>query len=321
MRRRDLLTRGLTRITGLTLTNPEYLTWVQRFTLDALAQDLGARGDVTTQLLFGDHTYPAKAVVRAKEEGVLAGLEEVTWFLQQKGIEVTPHRIDGQRISTGDTILDLRGSERNLLETERVCLKVLQRMSGIASMTRRVVDRIADAGLDTLVLATRKTHWPLLDKKAVYLGGGGTHRVGLWDAVLIKDNHLEGLKREGYADTYIEEALTRVWDQRSTVAFIEIEVETEEDAFIAAEAYKRRRRYGDEIPCIVMLDNMSPVQIGQVIDRLKARDVYDYTLLEASGGITQTNVLDYAETGVDALSMGALTHSPHALDLNQTLLR
>ena len=321
MRRRDLLTRGLIRISGLALTDPDYLTWVQRFTLDVLAQDLGARGDVTTQLLFSDHTYPAKAVVRAKEDGVLAGLEEVTWFLQQKGIAVTPHKMDGHRISAGAAVLELEGSERSLLETERVCLRVLQRMSGIASMTRRVVDRIVDAGLDTLVVATRKTHWPLLDKKAVYLGGGGTHRVGLWDAVLIKDNHLEGLKREGYTETYIEEALTRVWDQRSTVAFIEVEVETEEDACTAAEAYKRRHRPGDEIHCIVMLDNMSPQQIRRVIDRLQARDVYDYVLLEASGGITQTNVLDYAKTGVDAVSMGALTHSPHVLDLNQTLLR
>jgi nicotinate-nucleotide pyrophosphorylase (carboxylating) len=321
MNRRELLTRGFTRLRGLELTNPEYLKWVKRFTMDVLEQDLGKRGDITTQLLFDDQTYPAKAVVRVKEDGVLAGIEEVTWFLQQKGIEVTPHIKDGERVHTGDSVLELRGSERDLLETERACLKVLQRMSGIASTTRRMVDKIVDAGLDTMVVATRKTHWPLLDKKAVYLGRGGTHRLGLWEAILIKDNHLEELKREGYTETYIEEALTRVWDQRSTVAFIEIEVETEEDACTAAEAFKRRQQQGEGIPCIVMLDNMSPKQIKRVIDELKTRDVYDQVLLEASGGINQTSILDYAKTGVDAVSLGALTHSPHALDMNQTLLR
>jgi len=84
-----------------------------------------------------------------------------------------------------------------------------------------VIDEIVEAGVDTMVVATRKTHWQLLDKKAVYLGGGGTHRLGLWEAILIKGNHLEGLKREGYVERYIEEALNRVWDQRETVAFID----------------------------------------------------------------------------------------------------
>lgn len=320
MNRRELLTLGLKRVKGLELDNPEYLKWVKRFTTDVLEQDLAERGDITTRLLFGDQTYPAKALVRVKEEGVIAGVAEVTWFLQQKGIEVKPHSKDGERVNAGDTILELKGSERSLLETERTCLKVLQRMSGIASTARRVIDEIVEAGLDTMVVATRKTHWQLLDKKAVYLGGGGTHRLGLWEAILIKGNHLEGLKREGYVEKYIEEALNRVWDHRETVAFIEIEVETVEDACNAAETFKGLQQQGEAIPCIVMLDNMTPEKIGRVIKKLKKRDLYDHVLLEASGGINQKNILEYAKTGVDVVSLGSLTHSPKALDINQTLI-
>ena len=320
MNRRELLTLGFKRIKGLELNNPEYLKWVKRFTLDVLEQDLGEMDDITTLSIFGEKTYPAKAVVRVKEDGIIAGIEEVTWFYEQKGIDVKPCKHDGDHVNVGDAVLELSDSVRSLLETERTGLKVLQRMSGIASMTRRVIDEIVEAGLDTMVVATRKTHWQLLDKKAVYLGGGGTHRLGLWEAILIKGNHLEGLKREGYAEQYIEEALSRVWDQRETVAFIEIEVETEEDACNAAETFKRLQQQGGVMPCVVMLDNMSPEKIGKVIKELKERDVYDHVLLEASGGINQGNILEYAKTGVDAVSLGSLTHSPKALDLNQTLI-
>jgi len=277
--------------------------------MDVLEQDLGDRGDITTRLLFGFQTYRATALVRIKEKGVLAGVEEVTWFLQKKGIDVKPLIKDGERVNVGDTVLELRGSKKRLLETERTCLKVLQRMSGIASTTRKVIDEIVEAGLDTMIVATRKTHWQLLDKKAVYLGGGGTHRLGLWEAILIKGNHLEELKREGYAEKYIEEALSRVWNQRETVAFIEIEVETEEDACTAAETFKRLQQQDEAIPCIVMLDNMLPEKIGLVIKELKKRDVYNHVLLEASGGIDKKNIKRYSETGVDAISLGTITHS------------
>lgn len=320
MNRKELLTIGFKRIKDLELDNPEYLKWVTRFTMDVMEQDLGEQGDITTRLLFGFQTYPATALVKIKEDGVLAGVEEVTWFLQQEGIKVKQLIKDGERVSVGDTVLELRGSKRKLLETERTCLKVLQRMSGIASTTRKVIDEIVEAGLETMIVATRKTHWQLLDKKAVYLGGGGTHRLGLWEAILIKGNHLEELKREGYAENYIEEALNRVWNQRETVAFIEIEVETEEDACTAAEIFKRLQQQGEAIPCIVMLDNMSPEKIGRVIKKLKKRNVYDHVLLEASGGINQNNVLEYAKTGVDVVSLGSLTHSPKALDMNQNLI-
>jgi nicotinate-nucleotide pyrophosphorylase (carboxylating) len=321
MTRKDLLTRGFKRGDGLVLSNPTYLTWVKRFTEDVLAQDLGARGDITTTALFGERTAPARAVVRAKDDGVVAGLAEATWFYKHHGITVILHKRDGDPVCVGDCILELKASEKRLLETERTGLKVLQRMSGIASMTHRLITLLKAAGADTLVTATRKTHWPLLDKKAVCVGGGGTHRLGLWESILIKDNHLEGLQREGHHDDYVQEALTRAWPHRDLTAFIEIEVEDEANALTAAQTFNALQGPTDVRPCVIMLDNMLPPQIRGVITALKARGLYDRVLLEASGGITPGNLIDYARTGVDILSVGALTHSPQALDLNQTLIR
>lgn len=321
MNREDLLNLGFKRVDGLVLSNPTYLTWVKRFTEDVLKQDLGEMGDITTTAIFGENMAPARAEVRAKEDGVMAGIAEVTWFYEQHGITVTPHKRDGDHVHAGDRVLELKASEKRLLETERTGLKVLQRMSGIASMTRRLVDTLKAAGANTMVVATRKTHWPLLDKKAVWMGGGGTHRLGLWESILVKDNHLEGLKREGYREDYIEEALTRAWQHRDLAVFLEIEVEDEADALTAAKTFKDLQGHGEDRPCVIMLDNMPPPQIGGVITTLREHGLYDRVLLEASGGITPDNLIEYAKTGVDLLSLGALTHSPKALDLNQTLIR
>lgn len=321
MRRKELLTLGFRRYESLKLSSPEYLKWVKRFTSDVLEQDLGETGDITTLSIFGEKTHPAKAVVRVKEDGVVAGVEEVTWFYAQNGIEVKPCKKDGDRVNGGDAVLELRGSERSLLETERTGLEVLQRMSGIASMTRRLVDKIRAEGEDTLVVATRKTHWQLLDKKAVYLGGGGTHRLGLWESMIIKDNHLEGLKREGFDEGYVEEALKRAWKKREKAVFIEIEVENSLDALKAAEKFKelQAQAQAQAMPCAIMFDNMPPKEIGRVIKELNERGLYDRVLLEASGGIRQDNIVEYAKTGVDVVSLGQLTHSPKALDINQTI--
>ena len=321
MNRKDLLNRGFKRGDRLVLSNPTYLTWVKRFTEDVLEQDLGEMGDITTTSIFGDKTDSARAVVRAKEDGVMAGIAEVTWFYEQHEIAVTSHKRDGDPVHAGDLVLELRASEKRLLETERTGLKVLQRMSGIATMTRRLLDQVKAAGADALVVATRKTHWPLLDKKAVWVGGGGTHRLGLWEAILIKDNHLEGLKREGYQKDYIEAALTRAWQHRDRAVFIEVEVEDEADALTAAKTFHDLQEPGEVRPCVIMLDNMPPPQIKGVITALKERGLYDSVLLEASGGIAPDNLIEYAKTGVDILSLGSLTHSPKALDLNQTLIR
>jgi nicotinate-nucleotide pyrophosphorylase (carboxylating) len=310
------------RVSELSLDNPEYKTWVKRFTIDIFNQDVGT-GDLTTQALFKTRRRPTTAVIQTKESGVVAGLEEASWFYDQLTLTVQPWKKDGDRVQPGDILCEVIGPENTLLEAERTGLKVLQRMSGIATITRHCINAVRKAGSIAEVVATRKTHWPLLDKKAVVLGGGGTHRLGLWDAILIKDNHLEELKQLGYKTNYIEEALQRAWGHRFDAVFIEIEVGTPQEAITAAKTFKilqKSPHVSNTLPCVIMFDNMLPNIIRDVHKKLQMQNLYDHVLLEASGGIRQENIDTYANAGVDIISLGSLTHSPKALDINQTIL-
>ena len=186
----------------------------------------------------------------------------------------------------------------------------MQRMSGIATETRHLVDLLRDH--KTRIAATRKTNWRYLDKKAVFLGGGLTHRFGLWDSILIKDNHLEALKCDGIKNP-VEKAITLVSQFVDKVGFIEIETTGQDDAIRAARKFKQLKL---KKPCITMLDNVTPNEIEQIIKKLKSKNLYDYVLLEASGNITPENIIEYAKTGVDVLSMGYLTHSAKIFDIS-----
>lgn len=287
---------GFLRDTVLTINNPEYLKWVKRFTIDVFEQDLG-KGDITTIALFGEQTKPATAFIQSKDAGVVAGIEETMWFYTQLGVDIKAYKRDGEWVKPGDKIVELNGSENRLLETERTGLKVLQRMSGIATMTRKCVQRIQQVGCETLVVATRKTHWQLLDKRAVILGGGGTHRLGLWESILIKDNHLEELKKAGYETTYIKEALERAWQFQEETVFIEIEVEKKIEALEAAKTFHVLQDPTRAVPFIIMLDNMPPQQIIEVIAELQNQGLYDLALLEASSRINPQNILDVISLG------------------------
>jgi nicotinate-nucleotide pyrophosphorylase (carboxylating) len=320
MHRRKLLDQAYRRGKQLTVKNPNYLSWVKRYTIDVMEQDVGRAGDITTQSIFGKEARrAARAIIQAKEWGVVAGIEEVMWFYGQCGIAVKPLKQDGDVVRVGDVILELTGAEQDLLKAERTGLKVLQRMSGIATATRKLQDKVRRAGYDMMVVATRKTHWQLLDKKAVSVGGGGTHRLGLWEAILIKNNHLAGLKKMGYSD-HIEQALERVWKWKEMAAFIEIEVANAEDAVRAAKKFKQLQGRVSEKPCIIMLDNVPPPKIRKIIAQLKAQNLWEHVLIEASGRIDETNIIEYAKAGVDAASLGSLTHSPRALDMSQKIV-
>jgi nicotinate-nucleotide pyrophosphorylase (carboxylating) len=144
------------------------------------------------------------------------------------------------------------------------------------------------------------------------LGGGLTHRFGLWDAILIKDNHLETLKSEGTND-YIETAITRASAFADEVGFIEIEVTSHEEAIRAAKKFKALHL---KVPCVVMLDNMAPKAIAEIIEILRENNLYDSVLLEASGKITPENIQYYAKTGIDVVSLGYITHSAKVLDMS-----
>jgi nicotinate-nucleotide pyrophosphorylase (carboxylating) len=260
--------------------------------------------------------------VLAREPGVAAGLEEYAYMLRQRGVKVTLKKEDGDVFQTGDVLLRAEGGENKLLSLERVGLNLLQRMCGIATATQRLQERARRQCPATRIVGTRKTPWGLLDKRAIHLGGGGTHRLGLGDGIVVKNNHLALLARreEQAAPLAVEKA----WTSRRRSPFIEVEVRSEEGALAAAHAFKRLRAEAPsatrEYPCLVMLDNLMPDDVRQIIVAMRREKVWEGTLVEASGGITETNMELYAAAEVDAISLGTLTHSVRALDLSQRIV-
>jgi len=308
--------QALFRGAGLTLDDPEYRDTVRAFTETLLRADLAPR-DLTVVAL-GIRDRQAKAAILARDGGVVAGLAELAFLLQARGIAVAFERHDGDVIRPGDVLLQVEGDEVQLLALERVGLNLIQRMSGIATAIRCLQERARRQCPATRIVGTRKTPWGLLDKRALHLGNGGTHRLGLGDAIVVKNNHLALLaaREEDAAPIAIE----RAWPFRNDSAFIEIEVRGEAAARAAADAF--RRMQGDaaeEYPCLLMLDNMTPDQIGAILDMLRRENLWDHVLIEASGGISESNVEAYAARGVDAISVGALTHSGRALDICQRI--
>jgi len=264
-----------------------------------LEEDVG-QGDVTTLPII-PRGVVVEAEVVAKEEGVVAGLEDASAFLENLGFEVETMVSDGSWVEEGTTIMRIVGDARTLLSTERTFLNLLTRMSGIATKTHRIIKKVRDAGYKARIACTRKVAPGLLyfDKKAVMLGGGDTHRLHLDDLVLIKDNHLAIVGDVG-------DAVRRARRAASFSKKIEVEVSSEKDALEAAEA-------GADI---IMLDNLSPEKIKAIISLLEEKRLRQKVLIEASGGISEENVIQYAATGADILSLGEITDSARALDIS-----
>ena len=272
---------------------------LERKLMEILAEDVG-QGDATTAVVVPAETS-VEAEIIAKEQGVVAGIEETKILAESLGFCADAQLADGDVVKNKQVVAKLDGNARVILTAERTMLNMLSRMSGIATTTRNLVEKIAKAHLTTSIAATRKTAPGLLyfDKKAVQIGGGDPHRMHLDDLILIKDNHI---RIAGSAETAIKKA-------RAGVSFtkkIEIEVTNPEEAMRAAEG-------GAEI---VMLDNFSPRLIKQTVELMKKKGQFGKVLLEASGGITADNLLEYASTGVDILSLGEITHSCRSLNLS-----
>lgn len=268
----------------------------------ALDEDLGQAGDVTSNTLIPVDARGTVQIV-ARQPGVLAGLPLVEMVFKKvdPSIEVLPHIQDGNRLDRGSVVADVSGPIRGLLTGERTMLNFLTHLSGIASLTRRFVDAVAES--KAVILDTRKTlpGYRLLQKYAVRCGGGKNHRMGLYDAVLIKDNHLAAwasVSRRSIAD-----AVRAAREQAPAGVTVEIEVDSLEQLRVALQAS----------PDIVLLDNMD---LAQLRESVAIRDQSAPGVrLEASGGVTLETVRGIAETGVDRISSGALTHSAIALDL------
>ncbi|MBT3704818.1 carboxylating nicotinate-nucleotide diphosphorylase [Candidatus Peregrinibacteria bacterium] len=299
----------------LSVSKNDYKQWVFRYTFLELEKDLGVLGDITTASVIKNDEVKTAHVVSGSN-GVLAGLEEIMYFLVDSDPRFRPRLgklkvemlvEDGARVKTGDRVMRLSGSVRDILAVERVALNLIMRMSGVATKTSEMVSIITDAGSDALVVPTRKTLWGLLDKKGCVLGGGGTHRLNLADAILIKDNHLKIL-----GDSQAT-ALKNLSDSGVDARFVEIEVEDKESAIKAAENLSSMK-FGS--PTCVLFDNMSATEVGETLDALKSKDVYDSILFEASGGISADNLVEYAKTGVDIISMGCLTMDASGMDFS-----
>jgi nicotinate-nucleotide pyrophosphorylase (carboxylating) len=302
----------------LTLENPDYVRMLQALT-EALQSADGEPCDLTCSAL-GIRRGHAQASILANEPGVMAGMAEGIYFYTYHGLKAESLTADGQAIQAGQELLRLEGQAELLLSSERVGLNLLQRMCGIATATHRLAEAARKRSAHTHVVVTRKTPWGLLDKRAAHLGGGGTHRLGLGDAILIKSNHLRLFAvQEAEA---VPLALTKAWSERQKAAFIEVEVTGLEAALTAGRAFQDLRgtdAKSDSYPCLIMLDNMSPGEVARIIATLRAESLWDNVLIEVSGGISEETLGAYADCGVDAISIGALTHSCRALDLRSKL--
>ncbi len=263
----------------------------------ALQEDIG-EGDVTTEF-FVPADLQASARIRAHEKAIVAGTKTAAEVFQRvdPAVHAEIIRADGSDVTAGDVIIEIRGSARSILKAERVALNFLQRLSGIATLTRKFVEAAGNHGVK--ILDTRKTTPGLraLEKAAVVAGGGANHRFGLFDMVLVKDNHLAS--HAGFSA--FAEAVRKLRQERPDVR-IEVEADHLEQVLTFLQI--------DNVD-VILLDNMKPAQIREAVALGKNKVKF-----EASGGITLKNIRQVAATGVDYISIGALTHSARAIDLS-----
>ncbi|HUX47210.1 MAG TPA: carboxylating nicotinate-nucleotide diphosphorylase [Desulfosporosinus sp.] len=262
----------------------------------ALKEDIGA-GDLSTRILPEDLTGVAK--LYAKQKGVIAGLWLVEQVFQRVDPRIQVHRLlkDGDEVNVGGVVLEISGPISSILQGERTALNFLQHLSGIATATKRAVDQVA--GLSVNIVDTRKTlpGWRALQKYAVRVGGGQNHRFGLYDAVMLKDNHLAAVGG-------LTEAVKRIKAQVGHMTKIEVECES-------------IKQVKEAVTCgvdVIMLDNMDLVEMREAVQYIDQR-----AIVEASGGMQEERLREVAETGVDVISIGALTHSVQALDFSLDL--
>ena len=253
-----------------------------------LKEDIGEEGDITSNSIFVEEI--SKAHILAKENCIVAGLEETRMVFERIGVCIDLLVNDGDFVKEKTIVAEIKGPVRSILLGERLALNFICRMSGIASETRKIVDMCKDLNIHVEVAATRKTTpgFRKYEKKAVALGGGEPHRYGLYDAVMIKDNHIKCVGS-------VEEAIKRV-KKRMYDKIIEVEVENERDAIVAAEMKVD----------VIMLDNLLPETAKRLAKKI--REIDDGILVEISGGVTPNNIVEYASFA-DRISLGYLTHS------------
>jgi len=242
-----------------------------------------------------------KAFVIARENGIIAGIEEVLLLLKQ--FKVKKFKKDGDKVRNNEVILEIYGNARKILIYERTFLNILQRMSGIATLTYGTKKLVRN---NCFIAGTRKTFFGLMDKKALSVGDALTHRLNLDDSILIKDNHLAILRNN------IRKAL-ELSNKNNNSKYVEIEVKNEKESLEAAETITKLK--SSKIFAI-MFDNMTPTMIKNTIIRINNNYKNNKILFEASGGINRVNIKEYSKTGADIISLGILTHSAETLNIS-----
>ncbi len=284
----------------LSIKNKDYRNFVNKLFSLLLKSDIKNK-DLTTSSLIPNNKNISAYIV-AKENGIIAGLEEFKFL--NKDLKLRFFRNDGDKIKNRDVIIKIYGDAKKILERERINLNLLQRMSGIATLTNQLNNKLKN---NVKIVATRKTLWGLLDKKAVSIGNGLTHRLNLNDGIIIKDNHLKILNHD------IKNALKIV---KNKSKYIEIEVENKKQAFEAAKYIKKIIQNGNKNIYAIMLDKIKPKEIKSIIKNLKRQYLYNYVLLESSGNINENNLQEYKDCGVDIISMGQITNSAKVLNMS-----
>ncbi len=319
----------------LKMDNPQYQKKVDTLFNWLLTSD-HAENDITAKFLDNKSVL---ANIRTKQDIIVAGIEETEYFLKKyPEISFQKKVNDGEQLKTGEEIALISGMSRTILSLERTTLNILQRMSGIATQTQKFARILSPIH----IAATRKTPWMLLDKKAVAVAGGLTHRLNLSDGILIKDNHLQIIKNQHKLNSETEAvtlALKMIFGLNSnnlTIkqlnnSFIEIEVNSKEGARAAIKTFvdlnviaRRSSQTTNEAistnHLTIMLDNWSPKDAQNFMQEINANPNATSIIFEASGNINEDNLQDWAATGVDIISSGSLTHSTKAADLSLTIL-
>jgi len=258
-----------------------------------LAEDIG-NGDITSKLLV-----PKKITARiiTREQTIVAGISFAKQIFELKGCSVRIITNDGKKAKKNQTVLEIKGNASSILTCERTALNLLSRMCGIATNTNLLVKILKKNNSKSKLFATRKTAPGLryFDKIAVEIGGGNKHRMSLYDLIMIKDNHIS-----------VESLESLVKKAKKTKKRIEVEVENQNDAILAAQLGVG----------IIMLDNFTPARIRSVMKKMKSLGLLKNVKIEVSGGINEKNIALYGKTGVDMISVGGITNSPNGIDLS-----
>lgn len=317
--RKDLVLEFWDKSKYLDIKNKEYKNYVNK-TIDGKLKEDYYNEDITTNSLINKNKK-IKAIIVAKQDGIVAGIDETSAFLRKNKINAIEKSKDGDKVKNNDPILELYGNARKILAYERTLLNLLQRMSGIATLAYNTNELTKNS---CFISGTRKTLFSLTDKKAVSVGGGLTHRLNLSGFILIKDNHLK-LLNDG-----IDKAL-KLANKNKKTKYVEIESKNEKEALEAAEtifSLNSNKLFA------IMFDNMKPIQIKNSIKKINhiingnsintkknnGKKLNNKLLFEASGGINEKNISGYSETGVDVISLGSLTHSVKSFDLSLEIL-